>query len=150
MNDVPYNFSIEFVTSERKIVKQFTIGKLFFMFDTTFKMNVLRLPRYQQNLGPVNGYPLIRINESDQNETFGCPIKGYANYFNYTDTMNPMNESYLFFYHCNESWELEGTWVLRVAVITAFNDAYNEDDLESDVGFSKKNLYSIQTFEGEI
>jgi hypothetical protein len=66
INDVPYNFSIEFVTSERRITKQFTLGKLFFMFDTTYKLNVLRLPRYQQNLGPVNGYPLLKIKEIDQ------------------------------------------------------------------------------------
>lgn len=65
VNDVPYNFSIEFVTNERRIIKQFTLGNLFFMFDTSFKMNVLRLPSYHSSLDPVNGYPLLRIKEMD-------------------------------------------------------------------------------------
>jgi hypothetical protein len=46
VNDLPYNFSIEFVTNERKIQKMFTLGKLFFMFDSQYKLNVLRLPKY--------------------------------------------------------------------------------------------------------
>lgn len=61
--DVIYNFSIEYTTGSTKIFKYFTLGKLFFMFDTNFKMNVLRFPIYQQDLKTVSGFPLRRINE---------------------------------------------------------------------------------------
>lgn len=31
--DVPYKFPIEFVTSERRVTKSFTMGNLYFMLD---------------------------------------------------------------------------------------------------------------------
>jgi hypothetical protein len=46
VKDVPYFFPIEFVTSSRKVVKSFTLGKLFFMFDDQQNVIVQRLPVY--------------------------------------------------------------------------------------------------------
>jgi hypothetical protein len=97
---VPYNFSIEFVTNERQIVKMFTLGNLFFMLDTQHRINVLRLPLYRAKLDPVNGYPLIRVNDSEQVETFGCKLTGWSDFYNLTEAYNERNESYLFMYQC--------------------------------------------------
>jgi len=38
VKDVPYFFPIEFVTSTRKVVKSFTLGKLFFMLDDQYNV----------------------------------------------------------------------------------------------------------------
>jgi hypothetical protein len=51
----------------------------------------------------------------------------------------------MFLYHCNGS-NVEGRWVMRVATITAYNDAYIEDDAE----LNKRQLFSVKKFEGEI
>lgn len=88
----------------------------------------------------MNGYPLRRVNQSDQVDVFGCRINGYNEYLNLTELGSTNGEeSHLFFYHCNT--HTDGIWVLRVAVITAFNN--NE---WSDF----KPLYSITRFMGEV
>ena len=73
------------------------------MFDTMYKLTVMRFPRYQQNLTSVDGFPLRTLNESLQQNVFGCKLNGFSDYYNLTDSSNLKNESYLFFYHCNES-----------------------------------------------
>jgi hypothetical protein len=101
--DVIYNFSIEYTTGSTKIFKYFTLGKLFFMFDTNYKMNVLRFPIYQQDLKTVSGFPLRRINEQRQDELFGCNITGFTDYYNMTEVSTYPNETYLFMYQCVNS-----------------------------------------------
>lgn len=100
---------------------QFTLGKLFFMFDSSFRFNVLRLPWYTENLSAVNSFPLQKVNESDQNEIFGCAFQGFFDFYNMTETYNSKNESFLLFYQCPDK---HNRYVLKVAKITAYNDAY--------------------------
>lgn len=76
VKDVPYNFPIEFVTSNRKVLNSFTLGKLFFMFDDQSNIIVQRLPLYSKTLDDVNGQTLIRIATLSQEEKLGCDVNG--------------------------------------------------------------------------
>jgi hypothetical protein len=69
---VPYSFPIEFVTSARKINRQFTLGPLFFMFDNYGQLVVSRLPLYNKVLDSVNNQALITLVTLPQEEVFGC------------------------------------------------------------------------------
>ena len=127
--DLIYNFSIDFTTGSRRIFKQFTLGKLFFMFDTYYKLNVMRFPIYQQDLKTVSGFPLRRINEASQEKLFGCNLTGFSDYYNLTEKFSAPNETYLFMYHCKKTPESQ--WRLEAAIITAYNNAFDQDNLDA-------------------
>ena len=59
--DVPYKFPIEFVTSTRRVIRSFTMGRLYFMLDNFHQLVVSRLPAYQKNLDSVDGMALIKL-----------------------------------------------------------------------------------------
>lgn len=86
VKDVPYNFPIEFVTSNRKVLKSFTLGKLFFMFDDQNNIIVQRLPLYSKVLDDVNGQTLIRIATLSQEKELGCNVTGgFMDYYDISD-----------------------------------------------------------------
>lgn len=59
--DAPYSFPIEFATSSRSVKKSFTLGQLYFMFDSLNQLIVSRLPLYQNLLDGVDGMALIKL-----------------------------------------------------------------------------------------
>jgi hypothetical protein len=48
-------------------------------------------------------------------------------------------------YHCQE--KIGDPWLLRTAVITTYDDSYNDDDLDAEAGLSpRQKLYDVRTF----
>jgi hypothetical protein len=76
---------------------------------------------------------------------FGCNITGFTDYYHLSDNFTSPNDTFLFMYHCQEK---EGdSWLLRTAVITTYDDSYNDDDLDAEAGLSpRQKLYDVRTF----
>lgn len=120
--DVPYYFPIEIVTSERQILFSFTLGKLFFMFDSLKNLVIHRLPVYQQNLEQVNNQALIKLYQRPQFWVLGCNIQGFADHYLLKDYhlhfQVPVNSStYLLAYHCEPDF-FSKRRVLMMALLT--------------------------------
>jgi hypothetical protein len=122
------------------------------MFDSQYKLNVMRLPKYSNKLDMVNGYPLVKVNQRSQLDAFGCELTGWADYFNITEEKQCgcKNETYLFLYHCKMPGEF--TWVIRAATIIAYNKDEEDQEGEAETynGFNDLNEpeYEIKPFDG--
>jgi hypothetical protein len=72
---------------------------------------------------------LRRINEASQESLFGCNLTGFSDYYNLTEKISAPNETYLFMYHCQKTSESQ--WRLEAAIITAYNNAFDQDNLDA-------------------
>lgn len=54
----PYTFWIEQVTSNNRVVRSFTMNRLFFMLDSKHNINILSLHNNDLNLDEINLYAL--------------------------------------------------------------------------------------------
>jgi hypothetical protein len=126
------------VTSERIVIKQFTLGKLFFMFDSLHRVTVMKLPNHE-DMASINGFPLVSVNESSELEAFGCEINGFSDFYNLTEDYD--SNDYLLLYHCtppeSEYWELR---VSKISLWTEWDD--------NEMGLVPR--YRIDTYNGSV
>lgn len=115
-----YSYSIEFVTSTVKVLKSLTFDKVFFMFDSQYKLNIQKLyNKYKASLEDIQNYPLESIKQDDQKNIFGCNVDGHIE--KYVLRESPGQPCYyLLFYQC----KINNISQLKVALLTISTEAY--------------------------
>ncbi|CDW90874.1 UNKNOWN [Stylonychia lemnae] len=116
-----YNFYIEQVTQDRQIVKSFTLGNVFIMFDT---LNMITIQVLQttdgSDLDSINGQALKSQMEYTMIDKLGCNIEGYINIYECffpEDWVAPDYSLYLAIYEC----KIENTLNIKLAQIRIYN-----------------------------
>eukprot|EP00347_Sterkiella_histriomuscorum_P013952 403362730 len=124
-----YNFYIEFVTQNRQIIKSFTLGSLFIMFDSLNMITVQTLQGDDTNLDEINGMALDFKKEYLMQDKLGCNIQGYLNVYECLWIGNEGELSYTLYlaiYECR----INETIYLKMAKIKIYDD---RSDFEMNV-----------------
>ncbi|CDW89229.1 UNKNOWN [Stylonychia lemnae] len=125
--DVPYKFYLEFVTTNRIVIRSFTLDKFFLVFDSQGNWNLLRFEDGNLDLQWQNGRAMQNIETGRINETFGCELGNYFGVFGYQ--YSPDQKIFLALYQCKVDERL----YLRSAFIVVFQDLPKPEDKHLNV-----------------
>jgi hypothetical protein len=94
LNSKPNKFLIEFVTTDRSILKSFQIDEFFLMFDTSNFINILGLTANDATeFSSMNANPMVYLAEIYEFTVFGCVLNGFVDIYEFNSTYNSTSQT---------------------------------------------------------